>query len=202
LLKIFTISKISSYAKILHFEKSYQILQKRSIFRKKITTSLFSYFAFFHSHIHPASSTFLLVTSNLRASQLLFIFAFGMSAKLMLKALELLFLCIEQTDCHCNISGFLTNSTLADAKYGMAQMEQTKWNFFMFTYDSAPTTVDFCAAWCRLHYESTTYPKCNVFVFDGSTCYIGDITKTAAYNVGPAGKSDVYYDIGRCSFMS
>jgi hypothetical protein len=104
---------------------------------------------------------------------------------------------IEQTDRHSDISGFLTNSTLADTKYGMTQMERTKWNFFMYTSYTAPTTVDFCAAWCRLLRHSSSYPKCNVFVFDGTNCYVGVITKTAAYNTGPAGISDVYYDKGK-----
>jgi hypothetical protein len=66
----------------------------------------------------------------------------------------------------------------------------------MYASYTAPSTVDFCAAWCRLLRHSASYQKCNVFVFDGTRCYVGDIIKTNAYNTGPAGISDVYYDKG------
>jgi hypothetical protein len=82
----------------------------------------------------------------------------------------------------------------------MTQMKQTKWNFFMYTYSNGPTTVDHCAAFCRLHRQSASYPKCDVFVFDpvASTCYMGVISKKSPVNYnGPTGTSDVYYDKGK-----
>jgi hypothetical protein len=96
------------------------------------------------------------------------------------------------------ISGFLTNSSLATTKYGMNQAAFTDWNFVMFTYHGGKTTLDYCAAWCRINRESTTYPNCNVFVHDSvnSRCYMGDIDMTGAPIHYLSGIRDVYYEIG------
>jgi hypothetical protein len=96
------------------------------------------------------------------------------------------------------ISGFLTNSSLATTKYGMSQTAHSDWDFIMYTYHGGKTTLDYCAAWCRINRQSTTYPNCNVFVHDSvnSRCYVGDLDKIGAPIYVTSVSSDVYYDRG------
>jgi hypothetical protein len=71
---------------------------------------------------------------------------------------------------------------------------QTDWNLFHYHTEGGIASLDHCAAFCRLSYVTSI--KCNVFVFSGGNCYLGNVDIVTGTVTTPGGVIDAYYDLG------
>lgn len=75
----------------------------------------------------------------------------------------------------------------------MTNSQQSLWQNKIY-HQEAASSVDHCAAICRISYYSNKH--CDVFSWDGSTCYIGRNDKNSHTNNVPSGVSQIYLDSG------
>ena len=92
------------------------------------------------------------------------------------------------------LPGFLHNSSLSTTKHAMTNSPKNLWQNKIYHEESA-SSVDHCAAICRISYYSNKH--CDVFSWDGSTCYIGRNDKNSHTNNVPSGVSQIYLDSGK-----
>ncbi len=61
--------------------------------------------------------------------------------------------------------------------------------------DTGITSLDHCAAYCRVSYVAAT--KCNLFVYDAGVCYLGNMAKTDGTIAVPSATMTAYFDLGK-----
>ena len=94
--------------------------------------------------------------------------------------------------------GFLHNSSQL-ALYQMTSAPENKWKDKIYHTESA-ISLEQCAAHCNLIVTGSY--SCNIFSWDGNTCYIGNIEKTATSNIAvPGDISQIYIDPCTCGYI-
>ena len=86
------------------------------------------------------------------------------------------------------LSEFLHNSNLSSAYSITTALPTTGWGTKVYHSEST-TTMEQCAALCQLN-ELPGF-TCNMFSWDGTTCYIGNHEKITSSNINPPA-GDIY----------